>query len=618
MPIEDVTRDGVVEAMAEHDLLGEEEFLHSYGFRQARNHFVLFNGKAYSSKAVLGVGHKYSGAGWLPLRWDEFYGGAPTVNRLRALGFTEFTSDPDQADAYVEGERQSRETTFFTRNAQLARDARAYHGTICQTCGFDFGAVYGELGAGYIECHHLNPLGEQGGNAQEVTVREVAVLCSNCHRIIHHRRPALSIELLAEHPERGEFSCAGRVHLAGSGRGGPVVDDTDDLIDGERDDAEHEMAFDLECAADAEKSGAELVFQTGVDAFGHGAEIVDQVVEVGPVDELQALDFAAPFGLGLVVGAKVAVDDRGVAQRPALVVDRGGVVGGVHEIVEIGDAGAGHGHQGNGDLAVVDGGRGQHAGDWDLAAGHVDVEFVPGPGLFVALAVFLAADVAGGGQVGEHLAEVLRDLPLETRRLRPRTLFALAWTSALARRRGIIGRRGIVFAVVGRVLDRLLARFDLGGVARDRPDDASPERTLDQRGVDLVWQRAAREFGERPGKRGFGRHLRASLPAEDATQGLVDVEALDQGAGGGNAQDRLGHESSGEGAAVLGRPARPPGRLRNERFEADHVERGDETAQRFGDRIVVLAHPREQKALDVAPASLHRVERVVCHVYSHG
>ena len=83
-----------------------------------------------------------------------------------------------------------------------------------------------------------------------------------------------------------------------------------------------------------------MTMTTGVDAFGHGAEIVDQVVEVGPVDELQALDFAAPFGLGLVVGAKVAVDDRSVAQRPALVVDRGGVVGGVHEIVEIGDAGA--------------------------------------------------------------------------------------------------------------------------------------------------------------------------------------------------------------------------------------------------------------------------------------
>ena len=170
----------------------------------------------------------------------------------------------------------------------------------------------------------------------------------------------------------------------------------------------------------------------------------------------------------------------------------------------------------------------------------------------------------------------------------------------------LAGRRGCqaVFAVVGLVLDRLLARFDHGGVARDRPDDASPKRTLNQRGVDLVWQLAARELGERPGKRGFGRNLRASFPAEDAAQGLVDVEALDQGAGGWNAQDHLGHESSGEGATVLERPARPPGRLGNEGFEADYLEGGDETTQRFGDRIVVLAHPREQKALDVAPASL--------------
>ncbi len=177
-------------------------------------------------------------------------------------------------------------------------------------------------------------------------------------------------------------------------------------------------------------------------------------------------------------------------------------------------------------------------------------------------------------------------------------------------------------AVVGLHLNRLLARFDLGGVARDRPDDASPERPLDQRRVDLVRQLALREFGERPGKRGLGRNLRASLPAEDATQRPVDGEALDQGAGDGNAQDRLGHESSGEGATVLGRPTRSPGRFGNEGFEADHVERGDEMTQRFGDRIVVLTHPREQMALqialDVAPARLYRVERVVSHVYSQG
>ena len=60
----------------------------------------------------------------------------------------------------------------------------------------------------------------------------------------------------------------------------------------------------------------------------------------------------------------------------------------------------------------------------------------------IALAVFLAADVAGGGQVGEHLAEVPRDLPLETRRLRLRTLFVLAGTSACAGGAGLSGAGG--------------------------------------------------------------------------------------------------------------------------------------------------------------------------------
>src|SRR5271169_5449516 len=95
----------------------------------------------------------------------------------------------------------------------------------------------------------------------------------------------------------------------------------------------------------------------------------------------------------------------------------GGVVGRIHQIVEIGDAGAGHGHQGNGDLTVMDGSRGKHAGDGDLAAGDVEMQFVAVPGFLVALAVFLAADIARGGQLGEHLIEVLVGLPFEPGRL---------------------------------------------------------------------------------------------------------------------------------------------------------------------------------------------------------
>src|SRR5271165_6020767 len=126
------------------------------------------------------------------------------------------------------------------------------------------------------------------------------------------------------------------------------------------------------------------------------AEIIDDVICVGHVDELHPVDLPFPFGLDLMLGAKVAVDDRRVAERTAVVMNGGGVVGGVHEIVEIGNPRAGHGHQGNGDLTVVNGVRSQHAGDGDLAASDVDMQLVADPGFLVALAVFLGADIAGG------------------------------------------------------------------------------------------------------------------------------------------------------------------------------------------------------------------------------
>ena len=70
---------------------------------------------------------------------------------------------------------------------------------------------------------------------------------------------------------------------------------------------------------------------------------------------------------------------------------------------------------------------------------------------------------------------------------------------------------------------------------------------------------------------------------------FVDGEALDQGVGSGNAQHRLGDEGPGEGAAILGRASGAAGRLRHKGFEADHVEGGDETPERYGDRVDFLA-----------------------------
>ena len=90
MDIAEVSREGVLAAMKEHDRLGEETFLEKYGFGWARAFFVLHDGAAYSSKAVLGVGRKFSGRGLEPLNSHYFNGGAQTVRRLNQFRILRF------------------------------------------------------------------------------------------------------------------------------------------------------------------------------------------------------------------------------------------------------------------------------------------------------------------------------------------------------------------------------------------------------------------------------------------------------------------------------------------------------------------------------------------------
>lgn len=75
------------------------------------------------------------------------------------------------------------------RNSQAARLAKDHHGYTCQACNFNFQDTYGELGRDYIEAHHLVPLQQLAeGEVREYDVAvDFAVLCSNCHRMIHRQ-----------------------------------------------------------------------------------------------------------------------------------------------------------------------------------------------------------------------------------------------------------------------------------------------------------------------------------------------------------------------------------------------------------------------------------------------
>lgn len=104
------------------------------------------------------------------------------------------TSDEEEAE---EGKILTRIHRYRERDLKLAkRKKEAFmqeNGALfCEVCKFDFSKNYGEHGAGFIECHHTKPISEIDVGTK-TKLSDLAVVCSNCHRMIHRKRPWLSI-----------------------------------------------------------------------------------------------------------------------------------------------------------------------------------------------------------------------------------------------------------------------------------------------------------------------------------------------------------------------------------------------------------------------------------------
>lgn len=70
------------------------------------------------------------------------------------------------------------------RNPQLKTYTLAKYGYACVVCGFNFEEFYGDLGAGYIEVHHLLPISARKDDSI-TSIKDVTVVCANCHRVLH-------------------------------------------------------------------------------------------------------------------------------------------------------------------------------------------------------------------------------------------------------------------------------------------------------------------------------------------------------------------------------------------------------------------------------------------------
>ena len=106
-----------------------------------------------------------------------------TKKRLKNVKITE-----NLEPMIIEGESKLAKHMRYERNSIFIRKIKeqaikSNPMLNCEVCGFSFFEMYGELGHGFIEAHHRNPLNET--KKTKTTKDDIALICSNCHKMVH-------------------------------------------------------------------------------------------------------------------------------------------------------------------------------------------------------------------------------------------------------------------------------------------------------------------------------------------------------------------------------------------------------------------------------------------------
>lgn len=112
----------------------------------------------------------------------------------------EYGYDPNE-ETFKEGKLQLRLHLVNERNRRLVIHAkekwnREQNGrVVCSVCSFSFPETYGQVGVGFVEAHHIQPISSLTPYTI-VSLDDIVPVCSNCHSMLHRHRPWLTVEQL--------------------------------------------------------------------------------------------------------------------------------------------------------------------------------------------------------------------------------------------------------------------------------------------------------------------------------------------------------------------------------------------------------------------------------------
>lgn len=115
----------------------------------------------------------------------------------------DYAPDPEIKEIYAHEGAAVTRTHIFRERSRAIIDAKRRSivnsglRLVCEACGFDFEITYGKIGQDFCEVHHLRPLSDRNSSSA-TTLEDLAIVCSNCHRMIHRGRPFLTLDALRE------------------------------------------------------------------------------------------------------------------------------------------------------------------------------------------------------------------------------------------------------------------------------------------------------------------------------------------------------------------------------------------------------------------------------------
>ena len=205
-------------------ILALSELLNRLPIHPERNRNDRFRnsiGVAMELRGFLRFDGRYSGAGLRGAKlgkeiWHDF---STDIERLRitadairqaykeAAAATKtpgscLVEDGSDTDVFPEGAILTRLHLLRERSQSAARlkKRRVVEHTgrlACEACNFDFLEIYGKLGEGFAECHHLTPLSRLPGR-KSTHLGDLGIVCANCHRMLHRSKQWLTISDLKE------------------------------------------------------------------------------------------------------------------------------------------------------------------------------------------------------------------------------------------------------------------------------------------------------------------------------------------------------------------------------------------------------------------------------------